>query len=82
MRTKEVILSKNFTMSPDSIAELVQAACNFESSSYIVTKGKKINLKSIMGVMSLAGIKDSAVAIEVDGSDEEAAVDALVAFWK
>lgn len=82
MRTKEIALSKNFTMSPDSIAELVQTACKFESSSYVATDGKRINLKSIMGVMSLAGIKDSAIIIEVDGADEVDAATAISNFWK
>ena len=81
MRTKELALSKDFMMMPDVIAELVQTACKFESNSYAIANSKRINLKSIMGVMSLATIKRDEVAIEIDGKDEDAAIEALECFW-
>ena len=56
MRTKELTISKDFSMLPDAVAELVQTACKFESSSYAIADEKRINLKSIMGVMSLVAI--------------------------
>ena len=57
MRTKELTISKDFAMLPDAVAELVQTACKFESSSYAIADEKRINLKSIMGVMSLVAVK-------------------------
>lgn len=81
MRTKELTVSKNFAMSPDVIAELVQTACRFESSSYAIAEDKRINLKSIMGVMSLATIKSNDITIEIDGHDEENAIESLSKFW-
>lgn len=82
MRTKELKLSKDFVMMPDVIAELVQVACKYESNSYAIAADKRINLKSIMGVMSLATIKSDEVVLEVDGRDEEEAIGAMEGFWK
>ena len=53
MNSKEINLSTGFTKAPNSIATLVQTACKFDSNSFILSDNKKINLKSIMGVMSL-----------------------------
>ena len=81
MRTKELTISKDFTMVPDAVAELVQTACRFESSSYAIADEKRINLKSIMGVMSLVAIKSNELTIEIDGSDEDDAITSLAGFW-
>ena len=79
MRTKELTISKDFAMLPD--AELVQTACKFESSSYAIADEKRINLKSIMGVMSLVAVKSRELVIEIDGSDEDDAIASLAGFW-
>ncbi|MGP1434041.1 MAG: HPr family phosphocarrier protein [Catonella sp.] len=81
MRTKELTISKDFAMLPDAVAELVQTACRFESSSYAIADEKRINLKSIMGVMSLVAVKSNELVIEIDGKDEDAAFTTLVGFW-
>ena len=56
------------------IAMLVQVASQYESSVYIESANKKVNAKSIMGMMSLGLGTDEAVTVIADGSDEEAAV--------
>lgn len=81
MRTKELTISKDFAMLPDAVAELVQTACRFESSSYAIADEKRINLKSIMGVMSLVAVKSNELVIEIDGKDEDAAFTTLASFW-
>ena len=81
MRTKELTISKDFAMLPDAVAELVQPACKFESSSYAIADEKRINLKSIMGVMSLVAIKSNELVIEIDGADEDDAIASLAGFW-
>ena len=81
MRTKELTISKDFSMLPDAVAELVQTACKFESSSYAIADEKRINLKSIMGVMSLVAIKSKELVIEIDGEDEDDAITCLAGFW-
>nr|WP_315103336.1 HPr family phosphocarrier protein [uncultured Catonella sp.] len=81
MRTKELTISKDFTMVPDAVAELVQTACRFESSSYAIADEKRINLKSIMGVMSLVAVKSNELVIEIEGADEDDAITSLAGFW-
>lgn len=53
---------------------LVQVASQHESSVYIETGDKKVNAKSIMGMMSLALGSGEAVKVIADGSDENAAM--------
>ena len=60
------------------VAEIVQTASQFDSSIYLISGTKKINAKSIMGMMSLGLCNDEEIEIEADGSDEETAVEALV----
>ena len=56
------------------IAMLVQVASQFESSVYIEAADRKVNAKSIMGMMSLGIDGGSGVKIIADGTDEEVAV--------
>jgi len=57
------------------VAMLVQVASQYESSVYIQTDGnKRVNAKSIMGMMSLGLNAGEKVTVEADGSDEEAAI--------
>ena len=60
------------------VDEIVQTASQFDSSIYLISGTKKINAKSIMGMMSLGLCNDEEIEIEADGSDEETAVEALV----
>lgn len=57
------------------VAMLVQVASQYDSSVYIQTNGnKRVNAKSIMGMMSLGLNSGEKVVVEVNGADEEAAV--------
>jgi phosphocarrier protein HPr len=55
----------------------VNAASKFKSDVKIAFKGKTVNMKSIMGVMSLGIPTQSEVTITCDGEDEEAAIEAI-----
>ena len=57
---------------------LVQAASKFNSDITLDYKGKQVNLKSIMGVMSLGVGQGADVTITVDGADEEEAMSSIV----
>ena len=59
-------------------AELVKTANQFEAHIEIVKDGMSVNAKSIMGVMMLAAETGSTVMFRAEGSDAEAAVQALV----
>ncbi|MBD5466633.1 MAG: HPr family phosphocarrier protein [Lachnospiraceae bacterium] len=62
------------------IAVLVQIASQFESKIYLEAEGKRVNAKSIMGMMSLGMDVGESVTIEADGEDEDAAVAKLKDF--
>lgn len=59
--------------------KLTQTASQYASEVWIERNGRRVNAKSIMGVMMLAAGKGSTVILEADGKDEQAAMDALVA---
>ena len=63
------------------IALLVQNASQFASSVYLVMGEKRINAKSIMGVMSLALMNGTEVVIDAEGPDEAEAIASLEAFF-
>ncbi len=60
-------------------AKLTKLAGSFACDVWMARNGRRINAKSIMGVMMLAAGLGSEVEIETDGPDEQQAMDALVA---
>ncbi len=58
-------------------ALLVQVASQYESSIYVEIQEKKVNAKSIMGMMSLGLAEGEKITIIANGPDEDAAVDAI-----
>lgn len=58
-------------------AKLTKLAGGFKSEVHLSRNGRRVNAKSIMGVMMLAAGMGSEVTIETDGDDEQAAMDAL-----
>lgn len=56
------------------VAMLVQVASQFDSEIYLVTPGKRVNAKSIMGMMALGLDNGEEVTIVTNGTDEEEAV--------
>jgi phosphocarrier protein len=58
-------------------AKLTQLASSFKSAVWIARNGRRVNAKSIMGVMLLAAGLGSTVELETDGPDEQEAIDAL-----
>ena len=57
---------------------LVNCATAFESEIQIIRGARKVNSKSIMGVLTLAAATGAELLIEADGPDEEAALQAVV----
>ena len=62
------------------VAMFVQVASRFDSKIYLELEDKKINAKSIMGMMSLKLQKGEDVTIVADGQDEDAAVSGVATF--
>ncbi len=62
------------------VAVLVQVASQHESTVYIESAGKKVNAKSIMGMMSLGLDTGAEVNVVADGKDEEEAIASIEKF--
>lgn len=58
-------------------ALLVQVASQYESTIYVENEGKKVNAKSIMGMMTLGLNEGECVTISAEGPDEEAAMQGI-----
>lgn len=59
-------------------AMLVTAASKYESQVFLTKDGLRVNAKSIMGVMMLAAEQGAEVIVEVDGVDEETALEEIL----
>lgn len=62
------------------VAVLVQVASQYESEIYLLRDNKKVNAKSIMGMMTLGLIEGDSLEVSASGADEEAAVEAIVGY--
>jgi phosphocarrier protein HPr len=79
MQQREIEIVNKLGLHARASAKLTQLASQFTAEVWISREGRKVNAKSIMGVMMLAAAKGSLVAIETDGVDEIQAMAALVA---
>jgi phosphocarrier protein HPr len=79
MLQKEVEIINKLGLHARASAKLTQTAGQFQSEVWLSRNGRRVNAKSIMGVMMLAASKGTLIGIETDGSDEAAAMDALTA---
>jgi phosphocarrier protein len=74
-----VTISNKLGLHARASAKLTKLAGSFRSEVHMARNGRRINAKSIMGVMMLAAGMGTDVEIETDGPDEQAAMDALLA---
>lgn len=77
MISKEIKIELASGLDARPIAMLVQVASQYESSIYVECETKKINAKSIMGMMSLALPAGESVRVTADGSDETQAIEGI-----
>jgi len=78
MLQREVEIVNKLGLHARASAKLTQLAARYQSDVQMSRNGRKVNAKSIMGVMMLAAGKGSKVTIETDGPDETDAMDAIV----
>lgn len=78
MVKKEIVVGSSMLERP--IAFLVQTAGRFNSEIHLQMDNKNVNLKSIMGVISIGTLAGNTVTITADGSDEVNACDTIVEF--
>ena len=79
MQQREVEIVNNLGLHARASAKLTHLAAKYQCEVAMVRNGRRVNAKSIMGVMMLAAGKGSTVTFETDGSDETDAMDALAA---
>jgi phosphocarrier protein HPr len=72
-----VTISNKLGLHARASAKLSKLAGSFKSEIFLARDGRRVNAKSIMGVMMLAAGMGTEVAIETDGADEAAAMTAL-----
>ena len=79
MQTTTCKISNKLGLHARASAKLTKLAGSFECEVHMSRNGRRINAKSIMGVMMLAAGLGSEVEIETDGPDERPAMQAIVA---
>ena len=80
------MVTKSFTVNfpnyPEArpVAVVVQIASKYDSHIYLMSGTRKVNAKSIMGMMSLGICNDEEITVEADGDDEMAAADEIISY--
>ena len=79
MIKNNITISNKLGLHARASAKFTKLASSFQSDVFLTRKDRRVNAKSIMGVMMLAAGIGTEVEIETDGPDEQAAMDALTA---
>ena len=79
MYSKEIIVRCESGLYNKQATYFVQKANDFSSSIWLATEGRRMNAKSLLGIMSLSVVTGSVVTLTADGADEKEAVEALEA---
>jgi len=77
MASAEATIVNKLGLHARASAKLTQLASAFQSEVWLSRNGRRVNAKSIMGVMMLAAGKGSSITIEAEGDDAEAALAAI-----
>lgn len=76
--TRDTILINKLGLHARAAGKLVATASAFDAEIFLQKGEKRVNAKSIMGILMLAAACGTALTIEAQGSDAEAACDALL----
>ena len=79
MVSREVTIKNNVGLHARPATFFIQKANSFKSSIWVEREDRRINAKSLLGVLSLVIVKGMNITIIADGADENEAVDGLVA---
>ncbi|MCA3221762.1 MAG: HPr family phosphocarrier protein [Burkholderiales bacterium] len=77
MISREFSISNKLGLHARPSAQLTQVASRFKAEVHIAKGGRRVNAKSIMGVMMLAAGQGSVVVVDADGPDEDEAIEAV-----
>jgi phosphocarrier protein HPr len=78
MPSAEATIVNKLGLHARASAKLTQLASGYQSEIWLTRSGRRVNAKSIMGVMMLAAAKGSVIQVDAEGADAEAALDALL----
>lgn len=78
MIKQEIEIINKLGMHARASTKLTQTASQYACEIWIERNARRVNAKSIMGVMMLAASKGSKITLETSGKDERAAMDALI----
>ena len=78
MQQRDVDIVNKLGLHARASAKLTQLAARYQCEVWLTRNGRRVNAKSIMGVMMLAAAKGTRVDVETDGSDEAEAMQALM----
>jgi len=78
MQQREIEITNKLGLHARAAAKLTQLAGKFAADVWVTRDGRRVNAKSIMGVMMLAAAKGATVVVETNGPDEAEAMAALV----
>jgi phosphocarrier protein HPr len=79
MIKRQIAIRNKLGLHARASAKLTKLAGRFQCEVHLTRKERRVNAKSIMGVMMLAAGLGSEIEIEADGADEQAAMDGIVA---
>ncbi|MDK4528593.1 HPr family phosphocarrier protein [Kingella kingae] len=79
MQTQTVQIINKLGLHARASSKFTQTAAQFQSEVWVSRNGKRVNGKSIMGLMMLAAAQGTEIKIETNGADEQAAMTALCA---
>jgi phosphocarrier protein len=77
MPSAEAFIVNKLGLHARASAKLTQMASGFKSEIWLTRNGRRVNAKSIMGVMMLAAGKGASVTIEAEGADAAEAIEAI-----
>lgn len=81
MRQQDIEVTNKLGLHARASAKLTQLASRFKCDVHLSRNGRRVNAKSIMGVMMLAAAKGSTVTVETAGPDEDEALAAISALF-
>jgi len=79
MLQQDALIINKLGLHARASAKLTRIASEFPCEVWLTRAGRRVNAKSIMGVMMLAAAKGSTITIETEGENEQAAMNAIVA---
>lgn len=78
MQHQSVTIINKLGLHARASSKFTQIASQFQSEVWVIRNGKRVNGKSIMGLMMLAAAQGTQIELETEGADEVAAINALI----